>query len=509
MYLERLLQVGNMALAVAIAMHLLAIILFLKQYKKAALFLLVCGAAVLRYYFTELDIFLHDWDERFHALVAANLSKHLLKPTLLDEPLLGYYPDSWVSSHVWLHKQPLFLWQMALSIKVFGRNEFALRLPSLIQTSLLVAVIYDLGKQVASERTGFLAAVLLSMYQPMLDMVGGLYGMDHNDVAFCFYITLSLWSWVRFEKSRQPAWLFAAGVFSGGAVLVKWLTGLLLFFCMAVYHLLKRNLFTKDVLLQITGTFLLAVLVFLPWQLYVFHTYPVEAFFEFKYNARHFTEVLEGHGAEKEYYFNQLKFHYKMLQAFIFVGMAGAFWQFRQNVFLVTFIAGIAAVYAFFTMAESKLWNYPMMVMPLMLLFLALGLNYILDLLPGRQWSGLLFAAVTITAGFWMLDAPKIYEEHFSNYNWNAPFRNAKSPNAVIMKKWAASLPPDAIVANFPSMSEIDFMFYSNRTAFGSLNHDQLLKLLKLNRPIYWVNTPPPASYGLNDRLRFLPEHIQ
>src|SRR4051812_1318969 len=92
--------------------------------------LTVLGLA-LRCYMAGLDPFLHEWDECFHALVARNMMDHPLVPMLRKGQLLPYDYQQWVGNTVWLHKQPLFLWQMALSMKLFGVSEFALRLPSI------------------------------------------------------------------------------------------------------------------------------------------------------------------------------------------------------------------------------------------------------------------------------------------------------------------------------------------------------------------------------------------
>ena len=86
---------------------------------------LVLSGLFFRIY-SALDPFLHAWDERYHALVAKNLLKHPLVPTLYDLPLLDQ-DLLWVGSHIWLHKQPLALWLISGSISIFGNTDFAIR----------------------------------------------------------------------------------------------------------------------------------------------------------------------------------------------------------------------------------------------------------------------------------------------------------------------------------------------------------------------------------------------
>src|SRR5215203_5533899 len=92
----------------------------------------------LRFYISWKEPFLHDWDERFHALVARNLMDHPFKPMLRKNPIDNYDPNSWCCNHIWLHKQPLFMWQMALSMKIFGTSVLSMRLPSIIMGSLMI-----------------------------------------------------------------------------------------------------------------------------------------------------------------------------------------------------------------------------------------------------------------------------------------------------------------------------------------------------------------------------------
>ncbi|RYE17321.1 MAG: hypothetical protein EOP51_24120 [Sphingobacteriales bacterium] len=120
---------------------LLIVFAFRMQQKQRAVWLLVLAGFILRFY-CSADQFLHPWDERYHALVAKNFMTHWWVPTLYDNPILGYNNASWAVSHIWLHKQPLPMWLMAISMKLFGVNEMAMRLPSVIMTSIGIKLMY-------------------------------------------------------------------------------------------------------------------------------------------------------------------------------------------------------------------------------------------------------------------------------------------------------------------------------------------------------------------------------
>jgi 4-amino-4-deoxy-L-arabinose transferase len=100
------------------------------------------------------------WDEVFHAVVARNVLKHPLKPTLIDTPCLPYDYKKWQDNHVWLHKPILPFWQIALSFALFGVDTFALRLPSALLSTGAAWLTYLIGKELLDRRAALLAAAI-------------------------------------------------------------------------------------------------------------------------------------------------------------------------------------------------------------------------------------------------------------------------------------------------------------------------------------------------------------
>lgn len=70
----------------------------------------------------------------------------------------------WLRVHIdfapFYEKPPLFIWLQALSMLVFGVNEFAARLPNALIASITMVVVYSVGQRVASRRLGLLWAGL-------------------------------------------------------------------------------------------------------------------------------------------------------------------------------------------------------------------------------------------------------------------------------------------------------------------------------------------------------------
>lgn len=176
-----------------------------------------------------LDPYLNLWDERFHALVAKNMLSHPFKPTLYEDPVVAMDYNDWSTSIVWLHKQPFFLWLITLSFKCFGVNEIALRLPSVIFSSFMVVFAYRSGKLLINSKVGYYTALLFATSFYLIELISGKQNVDHNDVISLCCVSGSIWAWIEYYYSKQKAWLIIIGLFSGCAVLCKWLIGLLVF----------------------------------------------------------------------------------------------------------------------------------------------------------------------------------------------------------------------------------------------------------------------------------------
>jgi len=155
------------------------------KYKIAVLLLILCGF-ILRIYIAT-DLYLHVWDERYHALVAKNLLHHFFIPTLYDNPVLPTGKYNWTTAHIWLHKQPFPLWTMAISMKLFGINEIALRIPSILLTTAGIGITYMIGKYFYNRKIAFVAAFLFSINGLIIELTGGRTATDHIDAFFCNY----------------------------------------------------------------------------------------------------------------------------------------------------------------------------------------------------------------------------------------------------------------------------------------------------------------------------------
>ena len=172
-----------------------------RNYNRGLLLTILLGL-ILRV-FVSTDPFLHEWDERYHALVAKNTIDNPLKPTLYKVPLLEYDYKSWVGNHVWLHKQPLPLWIMGASMKLFGVNLFGFRFPSIIFSLLAVWLTFLIGAKLFDKKTGLIAAYLHAINGLIIELTGGRIATDHVDIFFLFFIELSIWFVILYQGKRN------------------------------------------------------------------------------------------------------------------------------------------------------------------------------------------------------------------------------------------------------------------------------------------------------------------
>lgn len=245
------------------------------NYKIAVLLLVICGLA-LRIY-TSTDFFLHSWDERYHALVAKNLIQNPLTPTLYSNPVLPYDYKNWAANHIWLHKQPLPLWVMAASMWLFGVNEIALRLPSIVMTTTGILLMFYIGSYFVNKKVGYLAAFFFSINGLIIELTGGRVATDHVDIFFLFFVELAIFLSIVYVQKRKTIYTIIAGISMGAAILSKWLPGLIVLPVWLLIVIDSGNFRPKEIMAQFFILLTTGIIIFLPWQIYIYTAFSLEA----------------------------------------------------------------------------------------------------------------------------------------------------------------------------------------------------------------------------------------
>ncbi|MBC8046992.1 MAG: glycosyltransferase family 39 protein [Fimbriimonadaceae bacterium] len=448
----------------------------LSSEKKIYLRILFLFTATLciRLYYNQQDPYLHNWDERFHALVAKNMMSDPFKPMLRIDALLPYNYQDWWDNHIWVHKQPLFLWQMALSMKVFGVNEFAVRFPSALMCALLSLIIFRIGIVINKPLAGFSAAFLFCFSFFSIEQTCGAIGMDHNDVAMGFYVTASIWCLLEYYHSNKKYWLILLGIFSGCAILVKWLIGVLVYGCWSICILLQNN-YKKyfHELLKMILPLTITSIIFIPWQVYIIKTFPEESKYVYEFNRRHITEALEGHTGNIFIYLKYINTQYSLLG--IPIILSGILLMLRNKIqkeYKIILSSAIFIIYFFFSVVvATKAAGYVYIISPFVLLIIGLNFDYLHSFLLKKFptdkaviiLSGLLF----ITC-FMNLQYLRLNKSHFKGHSdYNVENKKNKINNTTIYKSLDSYLNGNYVVLNGNSVETAEAMFYSNQNVYG------------------------------------------
>lgn len=352
--------------------------------RRGYLLLLVVSGFLIRLAFILFDPILNIWDESFHAVVAKNFTKHWLIPTLYDDTLIRL-PTGWVECHYWLHKQPLFLWQMAISIKIFGPTILAARLPGAILASIQIGLLFSIASKIANNRAGYFTALTYTFAYYPLALVSGAACNDQNDISFVFYITASIWAYLKYIETKSWKWALLIGVLAGMAVMVKWLAGLLVFLGWGLSLVfMKEFRLHWQRYLHLLLAIIACVMIFLPWQIYILKTYPVLASEEFQLISKHFTEVVELHEGPWYFYLDGLQIlypFYKHIGAIIIlISLILLFPRIKNKHHQILVYSSVIFVYAFFSIAATKMITFVFIVSP----FIYLSLGHLISLVEDR-----------------------------------------------------------------------------------------------------------------------------
>ena len=461
---------------------LISILLFTRKQPVYSLFFLFLAGLILRLLAASLDPFLWTWDEQYHALVAKNMLHNPFKPVLISNPVLDYDFREWKNNYIWLHKQPWFLWQIAFFFRLFEVNEFYLRLPSVLMMSLLILVIFRIGQRISTPSIAWYGAFIYTFSCFFIDFVSGVQHTDHNDSAFIFYVTLSIWAWIEYTGSKKRKWLFWIGLFAGIAIMNKWIVGLLVYsgWFMTVFLAPgKKERFQE--LKKMGISLLVTLLIALPWQIFILFAYPRETRFEFLYNAGHFFTALEGHSGNRWYYPELLsaQFGGLLILFIILPGLILLFKSIRNRSYQTAIASYIIITYLFFTLAATKMPMFCNIVFTF--LFLALGafldkcIERIREYFPSRFFSGLIVGFLCVLA-YLNLNINRIDEEHsVKNGYWKK-----MQINAIIDKQIAKKIPSsDYLVFNGGKHNATMLMFYGPDVAYNDYPTLQQFEMLK------------------------------
>lgn len=429
-----------------------------------AIFLLMLSGFALRMY-TASDFFLHSWDERYHALTAKNLIQHPLTPTLYDNPILPYDYRNWTSNHIWVHKQPLPLWSIAASMWLFGINEIALRLPSILLTTIGIYLSFFIGNYFFNKKIAYLTAFLFSINGLIIELTAGRVATDHIDIFFLFFIELAIVFSILFAQQQKTTYTVLAGISMGAAILSKWLPAFIVVPIWLLIVLDAGKCKRKEVIIQLIILLTTCMLVFLPWQLYIYKAFPLEANWEAKFNFKHIFEVLSEQTGPAYYFVNKIRINYGEL---IYLPLAWFIWNSVKNPNdkkRWAILIWILVPMLFFSIAKTKMQGYILFIAPALFLVTADFFYMLVDVRREHKFKWLLnlllFLLIALPVRY-MIERVKPFTQKNRNPAWAVDLRVLNDKN--ISK---------GVLFNYSK--PIEAMFYTNLMAYQEIPNKQTI----------------------------------
>ncbi len=255
-------------------------------------------------------VHLFDWDE----INFAESAREMLATGNFSIVQIDYKP-------FW-EKPPLFFWLQALSMKVFGINEFAARFPNAIAGIVIMLVLFYTGKRFFDEKFGLYFA--LSYFGGWLPFIYSQSGII--DPWFNLFMFLSVYFLLlRYTEQDRHSLrnLVLSAVFASLATLTKGPVGVLIpaltyFFALLFYEGMRKMITVREI-----AVYLLTLLVVGGgwfWMLILEGKSDIIVDF-IRYQIRLFATQDAGHGGPFFYHFLVLLVGYFPLSFFAVYGM--------------------------------------------------------------------------------------------------------------------------------------------------------------------------------------------
>jgi 4-amino-4-deoxy-L-arabinose transferase-like glycosyltransferase len=236
-----------------------------------------------------ISVPLLDPDEGLHAAIAQEmvLQRDYVTPAFLGEPFLD--------------KPVLFFWIEAFSLRAFGMNEAAVRLPPLVFGALGMLSVALLGMALFGRTVGLVAGIV---YGTMLLPVA-ISNVAVHDIALVPFMCGAAWCvWRASDSPRAWAWGVPAGVWLGLSVLTKGLAGAVFVAIFAVAVAAVRKPAVSRLAIALTTATGIALVLAAPWYIAMERANPGYLHYYFiERHLRGYLTATQRHGGRPWWYY--------------------------------------------------------------------------------------------------------------------------------------------------------------------------------------------------------------
>lgn len=333
------------------------------------------------------DVPFHDFDEAHRAENAKRMKEYKsffvpltgspydkvenLKIPLRENPNLHLYYH--------LERPPLVYDLMIISTTVFGGYEWAYRLPSFLFGIGIIAAFFVFARREKEKNIFALtigAIALITSKDFWLSSQSA-----QMDTGITFFLFLSLITLITFCEQRKDLLIYLAGLFFGLALLSK-LQPAVIFIFPIVFLFLTKKLNIKDLFKFLTG----AVLVFLPWVLYLITQFGFKdviyimpgfaltsaSIIDINHKAPFFWYI--------RWFWESFRPGWSLFLVFLILDLINLNFTWKKLTILSYIIFGLLA----FSLPQNKLWWYVTLLVPAICYYLFLSVTNFLKTYPNK-----------------------------------------------------------------------------------------------------------------------------
>lgn len=225
------------------------------MHQKTFYLLIALAAALLFIPFLGL-VHLFDWDE----INFAECSREMI--------VTGNYARVMINFQPFWEKPPLFFWLQAVSMHLFGVNEFAARFPNALAGIATLLILFYLGNKLYNQKFALLwVLAYIGSFTPHFYFKSGIIDPLFNLFIFLSIYQLSLLG-IAEKKSKRRSHSLWGGLFMGLAILTKGPVALLIVgLCGLIYWIMSRSWKTfqiQELVIYAFLAFIISSLWYLP-----------------------------------------------------------------------------------------------------------------------------------------------------------------------------------------------------------------------------------------------------
>ncbi len=268
----------------------------------------------------------------------------------------GNYLTTYLNGDLRFDKPIFIYWFQALCVKLFGLNEFSLRLPSAVAASLWVLATYFFTKHYSDSKRAFIASfIMIASLQITIIAKAAI-----ADALLNLFIALSMFTLYRLYETRGNRYIYLTYLFVGLGTLTKGPVAIMIPLVVSfLFFIIKGEwkFWFKSVFNPLgIGIFLL---VAAPWYILEYLDQGekfIDGFF-FKHNISRFSGAMEGHYGSLVYYVPVFLIGLLPFTTLYIKVLAGVKQLFKNDLHLFLII-WFLFVFIFFSFSGTKLPHY-------------------------------------------------------------------------------------------------------------------------------------------------------